>query len=407
MKAKIFLAATLLLSLFFNTTIFSCTAFLLKSNDELVFGRNYDFIIGYGIVFTNKKDVVKTAFTETNTPATWVSKYGSVTFNQFGREFPTGGMNETGLVVELMWLDDTKYPEKDGRAATGGVLQWIQYQLDNCQNIQEVIETDKDIRIPTRAVPIHFLIADKYGNSATIEFLNGKMVPHSGNELPFPVLTNDTYEGSLDYLNSNRNQGGIQNADYERSSLNRFVKACSLIQNYNKESNGNAVDYGFRILSDVDQGSHTKWSIIYDINNMKIYFRTYDNDKVKNLELGSLDFSCSSPVKMIDINSDLEGNINASMTDYSYDSNRQLIEDSYDGVDFLRNTGSEERDLSASYPEKLKCRSKSGLENNSVNNIGNMSENKIFKGEIVYVLSGAILTTVIFAGLKIRKKRSL
>jgi choloylglycine hydrolase len=28
----------------------------------------------------------------------WISKYGSITFNQYGREFPTGGMNEKGLV---------------------------------------------------------------------------------------------------------------------------------------------------------------------------------------------------------------------------------------------------------------------------------------------------------------------
>ena len=60
----------------------------------------------------------------------WVSQYGSITFNQYGKEFPTGGMNEKGLVVELMWLDGTIYPQPDERPAIG-VLQWIQYQLDN------------------------------------------------------------------------------------------------------------------------------------------------------------------------------------------------------------------------------------------------------------------------------------
>ena len=144
----------------------SCTTFTIKTDDELVFGRNYDFNIGYGLVFINKKGVIKNAMTSQQPGAEWISKYGSVTFNQFGREFPTGGINEAGLVVELMWLDDTKYPAKDERPAMGGVLQWIQYQLDNCETIQEVIDTDKLIRIPTAAVPIHFLITDKYGNSA-------------------------------------------------------------------------------------------------------------------------------------------------------------------------------------------------------------------------------------------------
>jgi choloylglycine hydrolase len=26
----------------------------------------------------------------------WTSRYGSITFNQYGREFPSGGINEKG-----------------------------------------------------------------------------------------------------------------------------------------------------------------------------------------------------------------------------------------------------------------------------------------------------------------------
>lgn len=32
----------------------------------------------------------------------WTSRYASVTFNQWGREFPMDGMNEAGLVVALV-----------------------------------------------------------------------------------------------------------------------------------------------------------------------------------------------------------------------------------------------------------------------------------------------------------------
>jgi penicillin V acylase-like amidase (Ntn superfamily) len=31
-----------------------------------------------------------------------------VTFNQYGRNFPSGGMNEAGLVIELMWLEGSR-----------------------------------------------------------------------------------------------------------------------------------------------------------------------------------------------------------------------------------------------------------------------------------------------------------
>ena len=69
-------------------------------------------------------------------PFTWTSRFGSLTFNQYGREFPSGGINEKGLVVELMWLDDTRYPAPDGRGELP-TLQWIQYQLDTAANVDD------------------------------------------------------------------------------------------------------------------------------------------------------------------------------------------------------------------------------------------------------------------------------
>src|SRR5258705_9493536 len=120
----------------------ACTTFLINRDGHLVFGRNYDWVSDAGIVCTNLKGLFKTSMkTNDGESISWVSKYGSITFNQYGKEFPTGGMNEKGLVVELMWLDETKYPVSDARPAVD-VLQWIQYQLDNCAAIEEVIESD-------------------------------------------------------------------------------------------------------------------------------------------------------------------------------------------------------------------------------------------------------------------------
>ena len=61
---------------------------------------------------------------ETSSSLNWTSTYGSATFNQYGREFPMGAMNEAGLVVETMMLDETEYPEADSRPAIN-ILQWI------------------------------------------------------------------------------------------------------------------------------------------------------------------------------------------------------------------------------------------------------------------------------------------
>src|SRR5262249_22522634 len=153
----------------------------------------------------------------------WISNYGSITFNQYGKEFPMGGMNEKGLVVELMWLDGSKFSEPDDRPSLQ-VLQWIQYQLYQNSKIWEVIGSDKIIRIGSHGTPIHFLVADASGNAATVEFLNGKMVVHTGKELPFPVLTNSTYEESL------KKTKGSDHQSFADNSIDRFSKACNLVQ---------------------------------------------------------------------------------------------------------------------------------------------------------------------------------
>jgi penicillin V acylase-like amidase (Ntn superfamily) len=132
---------------------FACTTFVINKDGHILFGRNYDWITDAGIVNTNQRGLYKTSL-KINDAATisWVSRFGSITFNQYGKEFPTGGMNEKGLVVELMWLDETRYPDKDARPSVS-VLQWIQYQLDNCATVEEVINTDATLRIENRGAP--------------------------------------------------------------------------------------------------------------------------------------------------------------------------------------------------------------------------------------------------------------
>src|SRR3954468_12937843 len=143
---------------------FACTTFFINKDGQLVFGRNYDWVTETGVVHTNLRDQVKTSLPLENGKTTsWISKWGSVTFNQYGKEFPNGGMNEKGLVIELMWLDKSEYPKTDERPPFS-VLQWIQYQLDNCSSVDEVLATDQMIRVVSNGAPQHYLLADGNGN---------------------------------------------------------------------------------------------------------------------------------------------------------------------------------------------------------------------------------------------------
>jgi len=298
----------------------ACTTFFINKNGQMVFGRNYDWVTDAGMVCTNLKGLSKKSMKiENGETIGWVSKYGSITFNQYGKEFPTGGMNEKGLVVELMWLDETKYPAADNRPAIG-VLQWIQYQLDNCTTINEIIATDKKLRIsPTGTTPIHYLVADANGKVATIEFLNAKMVVHKESDLSFSVLTNNTYDESVKSVKNSSSNGN--------NSLERFGETCKMIQQLNATSISKSLtDYAFDILGKVAQGDFTKWSIVYDITNKTIQFKTNRFKQIKTLGFSAFDFNCSTKAKVWDMNQKASANINSLFENFNTAINKRIVE---------------------------------------------------------------------------------
>ena len=301
---------SLIIAALFNVLAASaCTTFLLQGDGALYFGRNLDWYWEDGIVVVNPRDVQKAAFVlPGNSPAKWLSRYGSVTFNQFGREMPFGGMNEAGLVVENMWLDETDYAATDSRPAVN-LLQWIQYQLDTCSTVAEVISNDTRIRIeppPPSAkslARIHYLICDSSGDTATIEFLKGAMVCHRGESLPLHALANDPYADSLAYARAHTLPEKLPARLKDLSSYARFNCAAARASRFRPTSPDKDLAYAFATLDQVAQGDFTVWSIVYDVKARKIHFKTHKNRDTRVLDLAALDFSCASAPRFMDIES--------------------------------------------------------------------------------------------------------
>ena len=60
----------------------------INKEGKMVFGRNYDWVSGSGMVNTNLRGLAKTSFPmQEGKTISWVSKYGSMTFNQYGKNF--------------------------------------------------------------------------------------------------------------------------------------------------------------------------------------------------------------------------------------------------------------------------------------------------------------------------------
>ena len=300
---------------------FACSTFLLSKNGRHVFGRNYDWITGNGMIMVNARNVFKTSFMPGDGKSiSWASAYGSITFNQFGKEFPHGGMNEKGLVIELMWLNETRYPDADSRAPLNE-LQWIQYQLDNCATIDEVIASDKQVRINRAgAAPLHYLIADASGKAATIEFIDGKMVVHQGNQLTYPVLTNTIYENAVQEINAKKE-------NHDDNSIERFATACNMVQQFKTtRSTKEPVDYAFTILDKVAQKGYTKWSIVYDITNRRVYWLTDAQPQRKEFSFDDLEFTCKETTPAFSLAANNTGNVARYFTPLSFEQNKTLIE---------------------------------------------------------------------------------
>lgn len=261
-----------ILTVLISSLAYPCTTFVFRQGNRIFFGRNLDWITGTGLIMTNSRNLEKVALVDSSEKAIkWVSKFGSITFNQIGRELPYGGINEAGLIVEHMTLDETVYPSRDDRNAIGA-FQWIQFQLDNFSTIEEVMNSDTFLRI-VDASKIHFLISDKFGHVAAIEFLNGKMVCHTGKSLPVEVMANSTYEKSVScYINN-----GDKQSD---RSLYNFCTAARQIQQINSLSGDSTIVNVFHILSSVSQGIGTKWSIVYDVANMRIYLKIFETPTI-------------------------------------------------------------------------------------------------------------------------------
>lgn len=280
-----------------------CTTCVLQGDGRLYFARNLDWIAEEGLVIVNPRELAKTAFvTPPHVPAKWTAKYGSVTFNQFGREQPFGGMNEAGLVVEQMMLMESEYPPADTRPEIG-MLQWMQYQLDTCRTVAEVLAADERVRIEQPSVParVHYLICDAQGGIATIEFLGGKQVVHRGKDLPFRALANDTYASSLAHARANPAPETTPAQARDRQSLSRFAHAATRAARFTATTPERDLAYAFDTLEQVCQGEFTVWRIVYDIGAKRIHFRTRGTPQERVLDLKQLDFACQRTVQFADL----------------------------------------------------------------------------------------------------------
>lgn len=256
----------------------------------------------------------------------WTSKYGSVIAS--GYEAGTAdGMNEKGLVANMLYLAESEYPLKDDRPTlvTGAV---VQYLLDNFATVEEAVAAmrQEKFRVVSVMAPngskgtVHFSISDVSGDSAIFEYIKGKLVIHHGRQCQ--VMTNSPIYSEQLALNEYWKQiGGTVMLPGTNRAADRFARASFYINAAVQSANPReAVAAVFSVMRNVSvpRGistpaqpniSSTIWRTVADQKNKIYYFEGTASPGIVWVKLDQIDFKKDSGVRKLTLhgNPDLGG----------------------------------------------------------------------------------------------------
>jgi choloylglycine hydrolase len=133
----------------------------------------------------------------------WTSKYGSLVTTLYGIG-TADGFNEKGLAGHMLYLNRADFGPRDPNKPAIHAGLWLQYLLDQAASVNEALQLLDEVQIVLveargHKANVHLAIEDATGDSAIIEYVDGKRVVHHGNE--FQIMTNDpTYDEQLALL---------------------------------------------------------------------------------------------------------------------------------------------------------------------------------------------------------------
>jgi penicillin V acylase-like amidase (Ntn superfamily) len=324
-------------------TALPCSSVFVHTGSTRLIGRTMDWKTGNGDVLVNARGIAKkaSALQDRSRPATWTSRYGSVTFNLKVRfnwlvkifirltgirtSAPSCGMNEKGLWGGSLWVHVPPaviYPKYDGCPSIND-WQLLEYVLDTSASVRDAIRNIRKVRVSGFKEAgfesdLHWYIADASGDSAIIEFPNGKLKVHRDPQPP--AMTNSFYEHSRRYLKQFKGFGGDRIIPFkkgEMTSENRFLFAVYALHEQVRAGN-TSLQNMFDIMKTVTQTNvrHmetsqaiTQWTTVYDLKGKKIFWTSRVSPEIKSIDVKAIDFT-KKRNKKLDINTKLSGVLN-------------------------------------------------------------------------------------------------
>ena len=245
----------------------------------------------------------------------WTSKYGSVIATGYDIS-TTDGVNEAGLSANLLWLVESEYPPLTKGKPGLSIAAWAQYVLDNFSTVAEAVEVLKTepFNVVTAAVPgesrlatLHLSMSDATGDSAIIEYIDGKQVIHHNRA--YQVMTNSPAFADQLAMNAYWQAiGGTVMLPGTNRSADRFARASFYVNAVAQSQDPRlslasvfsvirnvSVPYGITTPGEPNISS-TRWRSVIDHKQGLYFFESAITPNTFWVDLKKLDFSKTTGV---------------------------------------------------------------------------------------------------------------
>lgn len=316
-------AAVLTAAVTFAPQSQACTRLVYLGPDNTVLtGRSMDFSIDIPAnLWIFPRGLVRNGEVGANS-IQWTSKYGSVAASSWDISTPDG-MNEKGLVANMLWLVASEYPTFDPQGDQPGltISAWGQYALDNFATVAEAVAFFSDVpfAIVSDFIPgtdkfttVHLSLSDASGDSAIFEYIGGELEIHHSRD--YQVMTNDPpFAQQLaikSYWDTVPGQAFLPGTG---KAADRFVRASYYLNMIPQTSDARiaaasvfsvvrnvSVPYG---IGSPDQPhlSNTRWRVVADQSNLVYYFENVLTPNVVWVDFANVDFSSGADVKKLEL----------------------------------------------------------------------------------------------------------
>lgn len=235
---------TMLLSMYCYDVDNKCSCFAFSNKQNIIFGRNSDFLVSLEKLYTNVIYSLNNTFAFNGNTTALVEI--------------EDGVNEYGLAIGLTFIASHKI----NPGLNSGML--VRYLLEKCKTTHECIEQLKVLPIATAQT---LTIADSLGEIVVIECnCEKKTIIDSNNS--------NVYATNI-FVSNDMKKYNIENFDNWRA-IERYETMNNAFKNKPNYSLEYAKDilsgkYGFICQYDRKTNADTVWSVIYDLKNKEIH----------------------------------------------------------------------------------------------------------------------------------------